>query len=416
MRALIETPARVTPGLYRRFVQRAQVAALLPDHLVVGEPYLALNAIVLEPAEAELLAELSARFASAFERAGRALCADVAGLIEMGFPWLAAELLAAEAPRQPIVGRFDFTRDERGHWWLLEFNADTPSGVRETIALDALVRELVVEARGLTPRGELATALVDAFAAATAGLAPGSGLGLVTSAGELEDLAQMAFTQRLLCHPLAERGIEVVLGDVHNLTLTRRGARLCGRPISGVYRYVPFETMLGTHAWAALFTPVAEGTLRLLNGLFGLLLQHKGLMAWLWEHRNADSLEGGERAAVRDHLPPTWRIGEQPAWMPRERLVAKQVFGREGEEVYFGEEMDEAAWRGLERQRTFVVQQRVQPQVLAAVVPTSTGPVLRHGHVSLGSFVVSGRWAGFYTRFGQRIITSRAKWMATLVG
>ncbi len=56
----------------------------------------------------------------------------------MGFPWVAAELLAAERPRMPLIGRFDFVQDSTGQWWLLEFNADTPSGIREGIVVRPL--------------------------------------------------------------------------------------------------------------------------------------------------------------------------------------------------------------------------------------------------------------------------------------
>jgi hypothetical protein len=37
------------------------------------------------------------------------------------------------------------------------------------------------------------------------------------------------------------------------------------------------------------------------------------------------------------------------------------------------------------------------------------------GYVTLGSYVVDGHWAGYYTRLGQKIVTAEAKWMATFV-
>jgi hypothetical protein len=49
------------------------------------------------------------------------------------------------------------------------------------------------------------------------------------------------------------------------------------------------------------------------------------------------------------------------------------------------------------------------------VVATSLGPRLVEGRATVGCFAVDGRFAGFYTRFGGKIITSRAKWLATLV-
>lgn len=415
MHILIQDPGAISAALYRRFARRAQLQGLLPDQVVDGEPYLALNALVLDAADHALLARLTETFAAAFQKAGERLAADVPGLVEMGFPWLAAELLAAEPPRRPLVGRLDFVRDEDGRWWLLELNADTPSGVREAIVADELAHALLPTDGLARPGAALAPSLIAAFRAALAGAPRGRALGLVTTTSMLEDLAQMAFTRELLAGPLGERGIEVVLGDLDNLAATRRGLTLCGRPLGALYRYVPFEGMLGSPAFAAIYEAVAAGHLALLNGLYGLLLQHKGVMSWLWAHRDDERLGDEERAAIRRHLPPTWPIDAYPEEEAQASLVAKQVFGREGEEVFFGEDLAPEAWTALVRRRTYVAQRRVRVVELAGAVPTSVGFERRSGHASVGCFAVDGRWAGYYTRFGGKVITSRAKCLATFV-
>jgi glutathionylspermidine synthase len=416
VRALITEPAMLPIARYRRFVQRAQILGLLADHLYAGEPYLALNAVVLEPEESALLRWLSETFATAFDRAGRMLAPNVPGLEGMGFPWVAAELLAAEEPRMPLVGRFDFVRDGDGHWWLLEFNADTPSGVREAIVADRLVHELLPEACALhRPSACLEKALIEGFRAGVSGMPAGSALGLVTDAGELEDLAQMAFTQELLRAPLAELGIDVILGDADNLRTTHGNLTLCGRRISALYRYLPFEWILGTPGFAVIYDGVAKGRVRLLNGLYGLLLQHKSLLAWLWAHRDDHRFAITERDAIHLHLPPAWPLGQYPDEVRRSELVAKQVFGREGEEVFFGEDLTAEAWQELRRRRTYIAQRRVAVAPIDAVVSTSQGLQSLQGHVTVGSYVVGGRWAGYYTRLGDKITTARAKWIATFV-
>ena len=411
MRALLTTPGQLRPSRYRRFVRRCLIEGLLSDHLVAGEPYLALNGLVLEREDLAALRWLTEAFSRAFDVAGRALQRDVPRLVAIGFPWVAAELLAAESPRLPVVGRFDFARDESGRWWLLEFNADTPSGLREAIAGDRAVAALLGEAGALElPSDCLAERLIEAFGAALVGA---STLGLVTSAGELEDLSQILFLGELLRPGLERRGVGIVVGDERNLGTTARGARLCGRPIDALYRLLPFEGMLGTPAFAALYDAVLAGRLRLLNGLYGLLLQHKGVMAWLWAHRRR--LDGAARRAVECHLPPTWWLDELPGGEPPEGLVAKQVFGREGEEVFFGDELTAPDWTALRRRGGYVAQRRVRVGELEAVVPTALGAARWRGHPTVGAFAVDGRFAGFYSRFGPRLITRRAKWLATLV-
>lgn len=416
MRILVSDPAQLAAGRYRRFVRRAELRGLLADHLYEGQPYLALNAVVLDPSEAALLRSLSELFATAFHKGGQALMRDVPRLVEMGFPWAAAELLAAEAPRMPLAGRFDFIRDEAGAWWLLEFNADTPSGTREAIVADELVYELLPQARNLArPNLHLADALRAAFCAAVADMPPGLALGIITDAGELEDLAQMAFTAELLAAPLAARGTEVVLGDIRNLGAARGGLTLCGKRIGALYRYLPFESLFGTAGFAAIYEAAIAGKIRLLNGLYGLLLQHKGLMAWLWAHREEARFTAAERAAIDAHLAPAWTVSCLPPAARPSELVFKQVFGREGEEVFFGADLTADDLARIERRRTYIAQRRIQAPPLEAAVPTPAGFERRQLYATAGSYVVDGQWAGFYTRLGDRIVTARAKWLATFV-
>jgi len=430
VRALVEDPDRVSPALYRRFWRRAQLEAMIPDLMVRGEPYLALNALVLSADDRRCLERLTAIFSRVFHAAGQRVAADVATTIELGFPWAAAELLAREPHRVPLIGRFDFVQDVTGHWQLLELNADTPSGVREGVVCDRLVSELLPEARGLArPSADLPARLIEAMQAALGairtGVAAGSGrlgvegamggtLGIVTTASELEDLSQMAYTAELLRPPLGQHGWEVMLGDAGNLRLTRAGLTLRGRPIDALYRYLPFEAIFGTPTFVAMEEAAALGTVEILNGLFGLLLQNKGLIAWIWAHRDDPGLFDEEaRAAIREHLPGTWPIADVPPGIERADLVAKQVFGREGQEVFFGEDCSAELWSTLTRRQTYVAQERVQVAQTRAVVQTSLGPKVRDGFATVGCFAVDGRFAGYYTRFGDKITTSRSKWLAT---
>jgi hypothetical protein len=95
--------------------------------------------------------------------------------------------------------------------------------------------------------------------------------------------------------------------------------------------------------------------------------------------------------------------------------VAKQVFGREGEEVFFGDATEEEAWKQLGAWRTYVTQERIQAQQIEGVIQGPVGSEPRSGTAVVGCYVTNGVWAGYYTRFGARIITSNASWIATLV-
>jgi glutathionylspermidine synthase len=398
----------------------------LPDLWLYGEPYPTLNAVILEPEEHASLVALTERFATIMHKAVRALQRDAGALQRLGFPWVALELLSREAPDEPFVlGRFDLALDAGGAWQVLEYNADTPSGTRETVALEGLVRrhlhgegqEGLEGLEGLEGTARiLGGALRRAFARALEGLPEGATLGIVTDAGYAEDLSQAVFLHRHLAPALARRGLRALYADVDNLSLSRGRLHLLGRPLDALYRYYPFETLLGQQAFVDLFAAVGSGALRLLNGWRGLLAQNKGLLAWLWAHRaDAALFSAPERRAIAAHLPPVWWIDEVPPGERRESLVLKQAFGREGEEVYFGDRLSDADWARCLEWGSYVCQRRVDVPPLLAAVSTSGGAETQTLWPAVGSFTARGRWAGYYTRLGAPITDARARYVPTLV-
>src|SRR6185437_6631539 len=127
-----------------------------------------------------------------------------------------------------------------------------------------------------------------------------------------------------------------------------------GAPLHAIYRYVPFESWFGTAEFAALYDAVKRGKIVLLNGLYGLLLQHKGLMSWIWSHGDDASFTDEERRAIVDHLPPTWDVANYSVVAPdvEQDVVVKQVFGREGEEVFVGSGLSADDWSRLRHRQT----------------------------------------------------------------
>ena len=453
----------------------------MPDYLLYGEPYPALNGVVLTADEHRRLARLTTVFAGVFQKAADALARDGAALERMGFPWVAIELLAEEAARERgplLLARFDFLLEHDGLWQVVEYNADTPSGLREAVVVERLIARHLRLGGEFAGTGErLARAVRGAFRAAMGPspllpiprmggppLPPGErgawgdhrrtpprppSVGLVTDAGYAEDLAQTVFLGRLLSSsatpvrdeggrpagdgpapqtsgvagalpPRYSRQLDVVVGDVDNVW-SRRG-RLCvmDRAVDALYRYYPFETLLGQQAFADLFAAVAAGRVRLLNGLRGLLAQNKGLMAWIWAHReDAGRFTREERRAIRDHLPATLWIDDPTVSgldaRGRSGLVLKQVFGREGEEVYVGDAISDADWDRCLAWGSYVVQRRVAAEPVTMAIRTSRGAEARPMWAAVGSFAAAGKWAGYYTRVGEPITTAHAKYVGTYV-
>jgi hypothetical protein len=107
-------------------------------------------------------------------------------------------------------------------------------------------------------------------------------------------------------------------------------------------------------------------------------------------------------------------VDDYPGDIDQAELVAKQVFGREGEEVFFGEDETPERWSVLRQRRTYIVQQRIRTVALDAALPTPSGVQALRAYATVGSFAVRGRWAGYYTRLGEKRITAEAQWLSTL--
>ncbi len=397
------------------YLEEAALRYFLYDNTVAGERYLALDALVLEPATCARLRVATETLGRVFARATRAVQRDRATLEQLGFPWAVAEMLQyePEAPLLSPVGRFDFLLDAAGEWRLLEYNSDTPSGVRETIGGERLIYHALGEpGRHRRLGARLAPRLRAAFARLLASAPrPVRRLGLVTDAGYAEDLAQLLFLREVL------RGLgpAIVLGDVDNLTIQRGRVRLLGQEVQALYRLYPIERLYGHPVFPGLMDAALAGRVLLLNPVAALLAQDKALMAWIWARRDSAWFTPAERAAIQRHLPETYLVTEVPPGLDRSGFVIKEFFGREGEEVYFGDSIDDADWERVRAWRTFVVQRVVTcPRVVqvrwrgdrleeVAAVPC------------VGSYLAGDRWAGLYVRLGDRVTTNRAQHVGTFV-
>ncbi|HZU07718.1 MAG TPA: glutathionylspermidine synthase family protein [Chloroflexota bacterium] len=419
LRTLAVAEWRADPAGYQArwtaYLHEAALRYYLYDSTVAGDPYLGFDALVLDRAAWQRLVEATELLGQVFQRAVRAVQRDRPTLERLGFPWPVAEMLVHEpaAPWLSPIGRFDFLLDSHGEWRLLEYNCDTPSGVRETSGAERLL------ARLLDPRGayrRLGSRLAARLRAAFARLLqtaprPVRRLGLVTDAGYAEDLAQLLFLREVL----RDLGPELVLGDIDNLVVRRGRVYLLGRPVEALYRLYPIERLYGQPVFPGLLDAALAGRVLLLNPIAALLAQDKALLAWIWAHRQSGLFTPAQQRAIARHLPETYLITEVPAELDRRAFVVKEFFGREGEEVYLGEALDAADWERCRAWRTFVVQRLVESQQVETVFWRGARLEPVRCIPCVGSYLAAGRWAGVYVRLGDRITTNRAQHVAAFV-
>lgn len=454
----VETPDGHLDDVFGAFLEEAVLTAPMPDFAIAGEPYPALGALVLSTPALASLQELTEAFDRIMAIAVDRIVGDRQFLRRIGFPEPTIALLRREPTGSvPLIGRFDFLRDptplpaspdQTGTWRMIEYNADTPSGIREAVTLEPLVGSYLPHtcasytgvSSGFGPRiiAAVRTALRNGLLVPTAPAKGGAGsrpqlregptrpinhrcLAIVTDLGHTEDAAQAIAYQRLLTQHLPDT--LVVVGDIG--ALSRRRGRLVvhvdtkqGRkvhPIDAIYRLYPFEAMPGLEAWDALFGAIADGEVLLLNGLRGLVAQNKGTLAWIWAHQTDTSIfTPAQGDIIRNHLPATCWVDEAMPLHLRSEVIVKQVFGREGEEVAFGRSLTDDAWQTCVAWGSYIAQLRVPIEPLRVAIPTARGHVTTEVWPCIGSFAVSGGWAGCYTRIGGEITRHDAKWCATM--
>ncbi len=299
--------------------------------------------------------------------------------------------------------RVDLLLGDDGTWRACEVNADCPGGHNEAFGLPRLAR-----AAGFTA-GHNPTTMLEDLAGRLAALArtpegePGE-VGMIYATAWSEDLQICALLKRTL----ARMGVKATLGPPTGPRLVDGVLTMSGRPVRALYRYFPTEYMEGQRNLDDLAIAVERGLVRTVPSFSQMYAQSKLAFARAWALR--ESLGEIHREAVERWVPETVDLGELPA----ERLVAEQqewvlkrALGRVGDQVFVGTLTSQAYWKGLvdelaalraagsvgsagvERE-AWIAQRMVRQRP----IPTPFGDRF----VTLGVYVLDGRFAGYFAR------------------
>jgi hypothetical protein len=275
--------------------------------------------------------------------------------------------------------RVDLLLDASGGWRACEINADCPGGHNESLGLPRLAR-----AAGFVA-GHDPTRVVPALVERLRALADGGAVGILHATGYSEDLQVCA----LVARELERAGTRAILAPPTAPRL--RGGDLCihGRPVRALYRYFPTEWMSGQRNIPDIARAVEFGRVRTLTSFAHIYCQSKLAFARAWA------------AGATPFLPETHEVTE----VPRDEVVArraawvvKRAMGRVGDEVFVGELFRDDDWALLvddvraraARGESWIAQRFVCQRP----VPTPWGDRL----VTLGAYVLDGRFAGYFAR------------------
>jgi hypothetical protein len=299
--------------------------------------------------------------------------------------------------------RVDLLLGDDGEWRACEVNADCPGGHNEAHGLPRLAK-----AAGFADGTDPTTVLEDlsGHLAAIARTSDGEqgAVGMIFATAWAEDLQICALVKR----SLAAMGVHTTFAPPTGPRLENGALTIGGTPVRALYRYFPTEYMEGQKNLSDLAVAVERGFVRTVPSFAQMYAQSKLAFARAWALRR--TLAEPHGAAIERWVPETLELGELPAGRlldEREGWVLKRALGRVGDQVFVGMLTSQAYWRGLVEElaalrnagatgsagveREAWIAQRLVRQ---RPIPTPFGDRF----VTLGAYVLNGRFAGYFAR------------------
>ena len=369
---------------------------LIFDAYVAGARRVDVHPLVLSEALHQAAVRVAEGVAATVGRVAMRAHVDAAERARYGLGDDAMRLAAASYDSGDCASlvRVDLLLGQDERWQACEINADCPGGHNESLALPRLAR-----AAGFS-RGRDPTTMLDGLAARLAALArshdqPPGVVALIHATAYAEDMQVCAIVQRAL----ARAGIRGVLASPVSPRFESGELRLGADVVRVLYRYFPTEYMEGQDNLDGLCRAIREGRVRTLSSFAHIYTQSKLSFARAWAHE--PSLDAADRAMIRQHVPPSFDlaavsrdrlIAEQGAW------VVKRAYGRVGDEVFVGATLSQEDWIPIVDAASSMcaagdswIAQRFVPQ---QPLPTPWGD----RYVTLGAYVLDGRFAGYFAR------------------
>lgn len=292
--------------------------------------------------------------------------------------------------------RVDLLLDATGTWKACEINADCPGGHNESLGLPRLARAAGFLG-GCDP-----THAVDGLVARLRALADGGAVGILHATAYAEDLQVCA----LVARRLEAAGTRALLAPPTAPMARGDELTIQGTPVRVLYRYFPTEWMSGQRNVDAIARAVERRQVRTVTSFAHVFTQSKLAFARTWAQLSSTWLSPEDRATCECHLPETHDVSEVArASLLEDRTdwVVKRALGRVGDEVFVGELFEDG------REWTALVDHVIaragggerwiaQRFVRQLPVPTPWGQRL----VTLGAYVLDGRFAGYFARITPR--------------
>ncbi|OGX79448.1 glutathionylspermidine synthase [Exiguobacterium sp. SH31] len=390
-----------------------QIPYFWPD--LNDEEYALYDCLVYTQDEVDRIREATRAVDAIFRKANRLLrTLPDETLRLLGYPEASLPFLRDKAlPQETIIGRYDWIVKD-GVIKLMEFNADTPTFIKELFDVNRYVTtEFGLNNPNAGATAELKTELRKAVIAAWQRLnRDGTPKIVFTSHDDnIEDKWTTRFLQETLDLPSEFVPLYRLLVDVDGV-YTPSGER-----VDVLYRQTyPIEHLVDDRApngdliGIRLLELNQAKHVSLLNPLSAFLMQSKGVQALIWELYETDTyFDTAERQVIRTHLLPTYL--EADPFLGQSAYVQKPAFGREGDSVILYAE-DGVPFH-KEVLQTYAEETAVYQQfneLPTRTTNTVNGPLATH--YMIGCFCLNGHPSALGARAGSMITNNQSYYLA----
>ncbi|WP_027409439.1 glutathionylspermidine synthase family protein [Anoxybacteroides tepidamans] len=397
--------------------RRAQFYARFPDFWadLYGIEYALFDYYPMAFEEAERIKEAANRIGHLYRKTAKLLrqlsdeTLKMLGFPQESLPFLRIVTLSAET----VIARADFACVDRT-FKLLEFNADTPTFIRETFDIN---QQFASFFKRVSPNHGTERLITKAIQLAVRRVAKEEPYVVFTShADHIEDRETVRYLQRLsriesAYVPLHELRVVSKNIELENGEILRRGLYDAkGRRIDVLYRQTyPLEHLIedrspdGEKVGIELLELWKEGEVALVNPPSAFLLQSKAVQALIWglyEERSPFFTEE-EHEWISGHFLPTY-LDEEYFLAKQTMYVQKPAFGREGDTVVI--KHGDGTVAAADSHQTYKDELSVYQQYVSlpeTVIKTIDGPkTVKLLHTC---FVINGEAAGIGMRAGGMI-------------
>lgn len=303
-----------------------------------------------------------------------------------------------------FVGRMDWVMDNQNNLKLLEFNAETPAGLMESLVLN----DLILQKCGYpydNPNRQMAESIKASFCKIIEDYKQVKSvktIGFITS-NYYEDW----YNTKLIYDLVKELPYEFVMGDVAGLSVEDGVLWHSGKPLDAIYRFYPLDWFDEDPYFEGVTEAMHHGTLSI-NPPATFICQSKAFFALIWELASQAFYEPDEIDLITRYIPKT---ALTPKRLGTDDYVAKAYFGREGQDIAFS--YSGKPWHPLAGDAVY--QERLDIQSFDFNKQSTYKTERVTAYPIIGTYVMGDRCDGIFVRAGGRITDNWATFMPDYV-